>query len=99
MQYQEIILTGVPHPVTASQPFCAGNPSVPHPIALPLVISVKALNPPAYNHGFRNPSGGRPLAIKKSLTSEITALAAGVDALVPSSQTSVPFQVVTKWKP
>ena len=89
----------MPHPVTGSQPSVAGNPSVPQPIALPLVISVKALKPPAYNQGLRNPSGGLPLAIRKSLTREMTALAVGVDALVPSSQSSVPFHVVMKWKP
>jgi hypothetical protein len=36
-------LTGVPNPVTASQPLAAGNPVVLHPIAEPFVISVKEL--------------------------------------------------------
>lgn len=88
-------LTGVPHPLTASQPSCAGNPAVSHPIAVPLLISVNALNPPAYSQGLRNPSGGLPAAISASLTSVMTALAAGVAQLVPSSRTSVPFQATT----
>jgi hypothetical protein len=43
--------TGVPYPVTASQPGFAGNPVVLQPAELPLRISLNALNPPAYNHG------------------------------------------------
>lgn len=36
-------LTGVPNPVTGSHPFKAGKPSVLHPFAEPLTISVKAV--------------------------------------------------------
>jgi hypothetical protein len=43
--------TGVPYPVTASQPGFAGNPVVLQPAELPLRISLNALNPPAYSHG------------------------------------------------
>ena len=38
-------LTGVPKPLTASQPAWAGKPVVPHPVADPLVISVNAAEP------------------------------------------------------
>ena len=38
-------LTGVPKPLTASQPAWAGKPVVPHPLADPLVISVNAAPP------------------------------------------------------
>lgn len=76
---------GVPYPVTASQPFVAGNPTPPHPTALPFVTSVNASNPFSYIHGFGNPIGDFPWAIKASFTNAKTAAAVGVAALVPSS--------------
>ena len=39
-------LTGVPHPVTASQPTWAGNPLLLQPMLEPLVMSVRALYAP-----------------------------------------------------
>lgn len=44
-------LTGVPYPVTASQPGSAGKPVVLHPAELPLTISLNASNPPEYSQG------------------------------------------------
>jgi hypothetical protein len=38
-------LTGVPNPVTASQPFVAGKPLVLQPVAEPIVTSLKASKP------------------------------------------------------
>ena len=87
-------LTGVPYPVTGSQPFAAGNPAPSHPIALPLSTSVKASNPFLYSHGFRNPSDGFPAARSASLTNANIAEAVGVDALVPSKPANRPFQTV-----
>lgn len=96
LRIAESQLTGVPHPVTASQPLVAGKPAVPQPSALPLVTSVKPPWPNLYNHGFKNPNVGRPAAISASLTSDKTAVAVGAEAEVPSRLTSVPFQMVTK---
>lgn len=48
----DCVLTGVPYPVTASQPGSAGKPVVLHPAELPLTISLNARNPPAYSHGY-----------------------------------------------
>jgi hypothetical protein len=39
--YDVLVLTGVPHPVTASQPTFAGKPVVLHPAEEPLVTSGK----------------------------------------------------------
>lgn len=73
--------TGVPNPLTASQPGCDGNPALSHPRAEPLVTSVKALKPCEYSHGLRKPKTGFPAARRASLRSEMMADAAGVDAL------------------
>lgn len=92
-------LTGVPNPVTGSHPTSAGNPDVLHPTALPTVTSLKAAYPPAYSQGFRKPRGGRPWAMRASLTREMTEAVVGVEALVPSCSRMEPSQTVTKRVP
>ena len=87
-------LTGVPNPVTASHPFTAGKPLVPHPVAAPLRTSVKALYPRLYSHRFKKPSGFFPAARSESVTNDKIAAAAGVLAEVPSRRRIVPFQTV-----
>jgi len=81
LAYRGRKLTGVPKPVTASQPACAGKPVVPHPVADPEVMSVNAADPTEYNHGFMNPRTGLPDARRLSLTSAMTDAAVGADAL------------------
>jgi hypothetical protein len=44
-----------------------------------------------YNHGFRNPKGDLPEAIKASFTREMTELMSGHEADVPEIELSVPF--------
>ena len=89
-------LTGVPNPVTGSQPFVTGKPVTPQPWELPLRISVKPLYPLEYNHGFMNPRGGLPDPIRASLTSEMTLDMSGQEALVPEMEDSVPFHTKAK---
>jgi hypothetical protein len=107
--------TGVPSPVTASQPLAAGNPSVPQPMAEPLVMSLRPKKPLLYRNGFRKPSGLLPSAIRASFTKEMTDANAGEDALVPSrglqrishaqqdqvqvTYASLPFQTVAYARP
>ena len=64
--------SGVPKPVTGSQPLVAWNPCVPHPGLFPLTMSFRPLYPWAYNHGLRNPRDGSPAAIRASFKSETT---------------------------
>lgn len=85
---------GVPNPVTASQPSVAGNPLVLHPAELPFVISVNALCPTEYSHGFMKPNGGRPAASNASLANPRTPAQMGVDPDVPTSPTVLPFHIV-----
>ena len=76
-----------------------GNPSVPHDVVLPPVISVKPLYPLLYNQGFMNPSVGLPEAMRASLTSAATEDINGHDADVPEISARVPFQKKAKYKP
>ena len=78
--------TGVPKPVTASQPFFAGNPSVSQPLDDPLRISVNALYPLEYSQGLRKPKTGLPAATRASLTRAMIAATVGQDAEVPSTR-------------
>ena len=49
----------------------------------PVVMSVKAARAPEYNHGLRNPSGGRPAAANLSFSSAMMLATVGLAALVP----------------
>lgn len=81
-------LTGVPKPVTASQPVVAGKPVVLQPSAEPLITSVNAFEPTEYSQGFMKPMTGFPAAIMASFTSAMTEAAVGVAALSMLTNTS-----------
>ncbi len=57
---------------TGSHPVPAVKPLVPHPGFLPDVISLNPGTPVEYMIGFRKPSEDFPLAMRKSLRSEMT---------------------------
>ena len=59
---------------------------------LPVVMSVSALYPVWYNHGFKNPSGGRPFASSLSLISATIAPTVGLEALVPVRTANPPSE-------
>lgn len=63
---------------------------VPQPVEEPLVISVKALNPPAYSQGFKKPRTGFPAASKASLTSDTMDAAVGLEALFQNVSDKLP---------
>lgn len=83
-------ITGVPKPVTASQPTAAGNPGVSQPIEDPVVMSVSAAKAPPYIHGFRNLRAGLPAAMSASFTRAMIAAKVGPDALVPPIVVTLP---------
>lgn len=71
---------------TGSQPSMASKPAVSplHSIELlPDLMSVSALFPVEYSHGFRKPIGGLPCTERRSLMSATMLANTGVDALVP----------------
>lgn len=73
-----------------------GNPSTPHEVVFPALISVNPLYPLLYNQGFKNPNVGFPDAIKASLTSAAIEDISGVEAEVPEIVDSVWFQKKVK---
>ena len=85
--------------MTGSHPFVTGKPSTPQELELPAVISVNALYPLLYNHGFKKPSVGLPWEIRASLTSARTEDASGQEAEVPEVVERVWFQKKAKYRP
>ncbi len=56
---------------TGSHPVTAENPSVLQPGFEPLVMSMRPKKPYPYSQGLSKPSGGWPLEISQSLSSDI----------------------------
>ena len=73
---------GVPSPVVGSQPRVAEKPSVPHPGALPEVISLK-IWVFLYSVGLMKPTGPLPFAVRSSLIIVIKDAQIGVASEVP----------------
>jgi hypothetical protein len=100
--FHSLLPSQIPNNSTMSGKYGLPHPS-PHPIQPSpgihayhnlldlLTTSVKAFCPYAYNHGLMNPSVGFPAAVNASFTSVKIPLAAGFEALVPSTWTTLPF--------
>ena len=94
-----LLKSGVPRPVTGSQPDLAGKPFVLQPGFEPEVMSLSADAPVEYRKGLRNPSGLRPAAMRRSLSRAMMLASVGLAQLVPSTPPSWPSTTISKSTP
>ena len=96
--------SGVPRPVTGSQPGVAAKPVIPLVGSLqlpcaPPTTSFSMFAALLYNHGFRNPSGDKPCARRSPLRRAMMAANVGVEALVPLQVETEPLATTAKRLP
>ena len=72
------------------------NPGVPHPGALPLVMSFKAPAAFEYSSGFKKPRGGFPKRSRASFRRATKAVKVGDAAEVPPIRIGSPLRMILK---